>query len=413
LFLLGIGFESAIFHRGLERIREQQMTQQQAPRWWAVVAVMIGIFLLVTAEQLPIGLLSQVAASMDVTPGVAGLMVTVPGVVAAFSAPLLPVAVGRLDRRIMLTVLMLVMVAGSVLSSLASSFTLLLAARVLVGLSIGGFWAVAGSIAPRLVPEAQVPKAMTMIFGGVAAASVLGVPLGTLLGDLSNWRIAFGALGGFSLLTALALWFWLPPLPPREPVRLRILAQQFSNRGVRVAVLTTAFVVVGHFAAYTFISPILQEISGISQRHVSSLLLLYGAAGIVGNILAGMFAGRHPYRAVLAIPSLLLIVVAVFPLLGIQPSSGVMLLMVWGAVFGSVSVSIQTWILRTAPNTEAATALMAFTFNMSIGLGAMLGGRIVDGTSLPIAMWAASSLFLLGALLVLSTPAKVVGEKTR
>ncbi|MBF57041.1 MFS transporter [Halomonas sp. FeN2] len=389
------------------------MEQEQAPRWWAVVAVMIGIFLLVTAEQLPIGLLSQVASSMGVTPGMAGLMVTVPGVVAAFSAPLLPVAVGRLDRRIMLTVLMAVMVAGSVLSALAGSFILLLAARVLVGLSIGGFWAVAGSIAPRLVPEAQVPKAMTMIFGGVAAASVLGVPLGTLLGDLSNWRVAFGALGGLSLLTAVALWCWLPPLPPREPVRLRVLAQQFSNRGVRVAVLTTAFVVVGHFAAYTFISPILQEISGISQRHVSSLLLLYGAAGIMGNIAAGMFAGRHPYRAVLAIPSLLLIVVAVFPLLGVQPSSGVMLLMMWGAVFGSVSVSIQTWIIRTAPNTEAATALMAFTFNMSIGLGAMLGGRIVDGTSLPIAMWAASGLFLLGALLVLSTPAKVVGQKTR
>ncbi|MGE6607712.1 MFS transporter [Halomonas sp. NPDC076908] len=389
------------------------MEQQQAPRWWAVVAVMIGIFLLVTAEQLPIGLLSQVASSMGVSPGMAGLMVTVPGVVAAFSAPLLPVAVGRLDRRIMLTVLMIVMVAGSVLSAFASSFTLLLAARVLVGLSIGGFWAVAGSIAPRLVPEAQVPKAMTMIFGGVAAASVLGVPLGTLLGDLSNWRVAFGALGGLSLLTAIALWCWLPPLPPREPVRLRVLAQQFSNCGVRVAVLTTGFVVVGHFAAYTFISPILQEISGISQRHVSSLLLLYGAAGIMGNIAAGMFAGRHPYRAVLVIPSLLLIVVAVFPLLGVQPSSGVLLLMVWGAVFGSVSVSIQTWILRTAPNTEAATALMAFTFNMSIGLGAMMGGRIVDGASLPIAMWTASGLFLLGALLVLSTPAKVVGQKAR
>ena len=389
------------------------MEQEQAPRWWAVVAVMIGIFLLVTAEQLPIGLLSQVASSMGVTPGMAGLMVTVPGVVAAFSAPLLPVAVGRLDRRIMLTLLMVVMVVGSVLSALASSFVLLLAARVLVGLSIGGFWAVAGSIAPRLVPEAQVPKAMTMIFGGVAAASVLGVPLGTLLGDLSNWRVAFGALGGFSLLTAIALWRWLPPLPPREPVRLRVLAQQFSNCGVRVAVLTTAFVVVGHFAAYTFISPILQEISGISQRHVGSLLLLYGAAGIMGNIAAGMFAGRHPYRAVLAIPSLLLIVVAAFPVLGIQPSSGVFLLMAWGAVFGSVSVSIQTWILRTAPNTEAATALMAFTFNMSIGLGAMVGGRIVDGTSLPIAMWAASGLFLLGALLVLSTPARVVGEKSR
>jgi len=389
------------------------MEQVATPRWWAVVAVMMGIFLLVTAEQLPIGLLSQVASSMGVTPGMAGLMVTVPGVVAAFSAPLLPVAVGRLDRRVMLTLLMVVMVIGSVLSALASNIAFLLASRVLVGLSIGGFWAVAGSIAPRLVPEAQVPKAMTLIFGGVAAASVLGVPLGTLLGDFSNWRVAFGALGGLSLLTALALWVWLPPLPPREPVRLAMLAEQFASKGVRVAVIVTGLVVVGHFAAYTFISPVLQDISGIAQRHVGSLLLLYGAAGILGNIAAGIYAGRHPYRAVLVIPCVLLLVVAVFPWLGVTPASGVALLMVWGAVFGSVSVSIQTWILRTAPNTEAATALMAFTFNLSIGFGAMVGGRIVDGTSLPVAMWAASGLFLLGTLLVLQTPSRIVGEKHR
>ena len=389
------------------------MDQVETPRWWAVVAVMMGIFLLVTAEQLPIGLLSQVASSMDVTPGMAGLMVTVPGVVAAFSAPLLPVAVGRLDRRVMLTLLMAVMVVGSVLTALASSFVLLLASRVLVGVSIGGFWAVAGSIAPRLVPAGQVSKAMTIIFGGVAAASVLGVPLGTLLGDFSSWRVAFATLGGLSLLTAAALWVWLPPLPPREPVRLAVLAEQFGSQGVRVAVLTTGFVVVGHFAAYTFISPVLQDISGIAQRHVGSLLLLYGAAGILGNIAAGLYAGRHPYRAVLAIPCVLLLVVAAFPWLGVTPTSGVALLMVWGAVFGSVSVSIQTWILRTAPNTEAATALMAFIFNLSIGLGAMVGGRIVDGTSLPVAMWAASGLFLLGTLLVLRTPSRIVGEKHR
>ncbi|MBZ5488802.1 MFS transporter [Halomonas aquamarina] len=389
------------------------METEQAPRWWAVVAVMIGIFLLVTAEQLPIGLLSQVASSMDVTPGVAGLMVTVPGVVAAFAAPLLPVAVGRMDRRVMLTLLMGIMVLGSVLSALASSFILLLAARVLVGISIGGYWAVAGSIAPRLVPADKVAKAMTIIFGGVAAASVLGVPLGTLLGNFSNWRVAFAALGGFSLITALALWCWLPPLPPREPVRLKVLAQQLGNRGVRVAVLVTGFVVVGHFAAYTFINPILQEISGVAERHIGSLLLLYGAAGILGNVAAGMFAARHPYRAVLAIPSLMLVVVAAFPFLGVQPTSGVLMLMLWGAVFGSVSVSIQTWILRTAPNTEAATALMAFVFNFSIGLGAMVGGRVVDATSLPITMWAAAGLFLLGALLVWRTPSRIVGMKYR
>ncbi|MCP1327371.1 MFS transporter, partial [Halomonas sp. 707D4] len=130
---------------------------EQQARWWAVVAVMGGIFLLVTAEQLPIGLLSQIAREMGVSEGAAGLMVTVPGVVAAFAAPLLPVAVGRMDRRVMLTALMVAMTVGSVLSALASSFVALLAARVLIGVSIGGFWAIAGSIAPRLVPEQSVP----------------------------------------------------------------------------------------------------------------------------------------------------------------------------------------------------------------------------------------------------------------
>jgi predicted MFS family arabinose efflux permease len=338
----------------------------------------------------------------------AGLMVTVPGVVAAFSAPLLPVAVGRLDRRVMLTLLMLLMVGASVLSAFAESFVLLLAARALVGVSIGGFWAIAGGIAPRLVASERVPRAMTLIFGGVAAASVLGVPLGTLLGELSHWRVAFGALGGLSLLTAAALWRWLPKLTPREPVRLAMLGQQLANRGVRVAVITTGLVVVGHFAAYTFISPVLQNISGISLSYIGSLLLLYGAAGIIGNVAAGMLAGRYPYVAVLVIPCVLLMVVGSFPLLGTMPVSGVLLLMLWGGVFGSVSVSIQTWILRTAPNTEAATALMAFVFNLSIGIGSLVGGRLVDSAGLAGAMWAASVLFLTGALLVFSTPSQLV-----
>ncbi|GEN25552.1 MFS transporter [Halomonas cupida] len=390
------------------RTQTRQITERRD--WLGVVAVMVGIFLLVTAEQLPIGLLSQVSTALNVSPGIAGLMITVPGVVAAFSAPLLPVAVGRLDRRWMLTSLMALMTVASLLGALADSFALLLATRVLVGVCIGGFWAIAGGLASRLVALPQVPRAMAIIFSGVAGASVLGVPAGTWLGEQTDWRIAFIAMAIGSGLVTLALWWLLPPLPASQPVRLSTLFGQFSNRGVRVGVYVTSLIVVGHFAAYTFISPILQQMAGVPLANVSTLLLLYGGAGLMGNFLAGTAAGRNPWRTVLVIPVVLAIATLSFPgLAGVSPL-GTLLLMLWGAVFGSISVSMQTWILRAAPNAEAATALMAFVFNMSIGFGAMAGGQVVDGFGLSTVLYSSGALFVLAALIVLRTPATVLAS---
>ncbi|MFG6176092.1 MFS transporter [Halomonas sp. THAF12] len=377
--------------------------------WLGVGAVMIGIFLLVTAEQLPIGLLSQVADSLAVTPGIAGLLITVPGVVAAFAAPLLPVAVGRLDRRWLLTGLMALMTLASLLGAVAEGFAMLLATRVLVGVCIGGFWAIAGGLAGRLVALPQVPRAMALIFSGVAGASVLGVPAGTWLGEHTDWRIAFGSLAGLSLVVTIALWWLLPSLPAQQPVRLSNLAGQFASRGVRVGVAVTALIVMGHFAAYTFVSPILQQIAGIPLASVSALLLCYGGAGLLGNFLAGSAAGRHPYATVLVIPLLLAVATLAFPWLGRESATAIGLLMLWGAVFGSISVSLQTWILKSALNTEAATALMAFVFNLSIGIGAMAGGRVVDAIGLSGVLLGAGALFALAAALVACTPSRVVG----
>ncbi|WP_136249094.1 MFS transporter [Halomonas borealis] len=383
-------------------------TVTQRRDWLGVGAVMIGIFLLVTAEQLPIGLLSQVAGSLSITPGTAGLLITVPGVVAAFAAPLLPVAVGRLDRRWLLTGLMLLMTLASLAGALAEGFTMLLATRVLVGVCIGGFWAIAGGLASRLVALEQVPRAMSLIFSGVAGASVLGVPAGTWLGEHSDWRVAFGALAGLSLLVTIALWRLLPRLPAQQPVRLTSLTSQFASRGVRVGVAATALIVMGHFAAYTFISPILQQVADIPLQSVSTLLLCFGAAGLMGNFLAGTAAGRRPYATVLVIPLLLAVATLSFPWLGGGPGGAVALLMLWGAMFGSISVSLQTWIIKSARNTEAATALMAFVFNLSIGIGAMGGGRVVDAVGLDGVLLGAGALFVLAAALVACTPSRVV-----
>ncbi|MGW6497397.1 MFS transporter [Nonomuraea angiospora] len=363
--------------------------------WIAVTAVAFGTFLLVTAEQLPIGLLTPVGSALSVSEGAAGLMVTVPSIVAAVAAPVVPVLVRTMDRRLLLVALMGLMTLANLASALAPDYPLLIAARVLVGVAIGGFWAIAGGLAVRLVPASRVPRATAIIFGGVGAANVFGVPIGTMIGGLANWRIAFGALGVLALAVLVALLAVLPPLTAARPVGLRRLAGQFRNQGVRVGLLATFLIVTGHFSAYTFISPVLRELSGIDEEFVGPLLFGFGVAGIAGNFVAGAAVAKRLRRTVLTIAAALGATVLLYPVAGLSAVGGVLLLVVWGLVYGGVSTSLQTWMIRAAPEAvEEASALWVAVFNLSIGLGALAGGAIVDALPLRGVLWLAGALVL-------------------
>jgi predicted MFS family arabinose efflux permease len=376
-------------------------TRVPARRWFAVGAVSLGIFALVTAEQLPVGLLNPVSSDLGVSTGTAGLMVTVPGLVAALSAPLLPLAIGRADRRLVLVALLAVMAAAHAVSALTSDYGVLLAARVLIGVSIGGFWSIAGGLALRLVPAASVSRATSIIFGGVAAANVLGVPLGTLAGDVGGWRVAFWALGGLGLLVLVLLAALLPRLPADRPLRPRELVGHLRATPVWTGVAATALLVTGHFVAFTFLGPALGEISGVSQRLVGPLLLCYGVAGIVGNFVGGACAGRNVHRTVLVISLALTATMALFPLLGRTPAGGVALLSLWGLAYGGVSVSVQTWMLRAAPDAaEAVTSLNTAMFNLAIALGALVGAGVVDAAHVPAVLWTGAAVVALTGLAV-------------
>ncbi|MDI2131117.1 MFS transporter [Yinghuangia seranimata] len=371
--------------------------------WFGVVAVAVGTFAMVTVEQLPMGLLTSIGDGLSVSEGTAGLMVTVPGLVASAAAPLLPVAIGRLDRRTVLIGLLTLMVAANVVSVLAPNFAVLLISRFLVGISIGGFWALAAGIAVRMVPAEHVPKATAITFGGATAANVLGVPAGTLIGEFASWRVAFAVVGGLGLLVVGALRLLLPPLPADEPVRLSALAAQFRNPTVRTGVLATFLLVSGHFAAFTFVSPILQDVSGIGEGLVGPLLLGFGAAGIAGNFLIGGLAGRDARKAIIVISLLLAAILALFPVLGTTAVGGVVLLIAWGLAFGGVPVSVQTWILQSAPGeTEPATALNTSVFNLAIALGALFGGLVVNASSVTVALGVGAAVAVLTSVAVRS-----------
>ncbi|MFF1413193.1 MFS transporter [Streptomyces sp. NPDC058289] len=366
--------------------------------WGAVGAVALGIFCLITSELLPVGLLTPVGADLGVSDGTAGLMVTVPGLIAGFCAPLVTVGAGRLDRRWVLVVLIALMAVANLVAALAQGFAVLLAARLLVGVSVGGFWAIAGGLAVRLVPAHHVGRATALVFGGVPTASVLGVPAGTLLGELGGWRFAFAAVGGLGLLTLAALLLLLPPLPPTRTITFAQLPALLRRNGaVRAGVAVTFLLVTGQFAAYTFVRPILQDVSGVNAAYVSTLLLGYGVAGVAGNFLAG---ARDPYRTLFTVGASLTVILA---LLATVPGAvaGTVLLLAWGLVYGGVSVSLQSWMIKAAPDdAEAASSLMVAMFNLAIAAGALAGGLAVDGISVPAAPWAGAALMALAAVTV-------------
>ena len=194
-------------------VLETTTTRPQRLGWLGVIAVTLGIFSIVTTEILPIGLLTPMADDFGVSEGRAGWLMTMPGLVAAVAAPVITVTTARLDRRVMLCALMVLLAAANFLAAAASEYWLELVARLMVGMTIGGFWSIGAGLAARLVPEQWVVRATAVIFSAVPLGSVLGVPAGTFIGDRFGWRVPFVVLGVLTVCVLAALLAVLPPLP--------------------------------------------------------------------------------------------------------------------------------------------------------------------------------------------------------
>lgn len=364
-------------------------------------AVAGATFTAVTSEMLPVGLLTPISRGLEVSEGAAGLTLTVTGVVAAVSAPLLIPALGRFDRRSVLCALTAVMAAGNLLAAWSPAFSVMLLARVLVGIGMGGVWAIAASLAGRLVPPRSIGSATSVIFSGIAVASVLGVPAGAYLGELAGWRAAFVGASGLSLVVLAALAMSLPPLPAEGDVRLGTMLRLAVAPQVRTGLIVVALLVIGHFAAYTYVRPVLEEVSGVGAGLIGTLLLVYGLFGVAGNFVAGAGAARSPLRTLLVLGATLSATMALVPVLGLTTLAAAALLVVWGMAYGGVSVAAQSWMLASAPQArEAASALFAGVFNAAIALGALTGGLAADAAGTTTVMWL-GGVFAAGAVLVL------------
>lgn len=364
--------------------------------WFAVAAVSFGTFALVTSELMPIGLLPKIAAGVSAAEGNVGLTITIPGLVAAFAAPALLVASRRLDRRWLLWLTSALLIASDLIVASAATLPTLLAGRVLLGISIGGFWAIGAAVAARLVPRESVGRATALVFSGISGGTVIGLPAGTLLGELFGWRIAFtgaAALGGIALAAQLCL---LPKLAATDAVGLSQLPAVARTPRARVALIAVGLAISGQFMAYTYLAPFLEGRALIPPSMVSAVLMAYGVAGLAGNTIAGELVQRDVRKVLAGAGLLVAATILSLPLVGSHPLLAIALVVIWGAGFGAMPVSLQVAMFMAAPTLqEGAGALFVSTFQLALASGAFLGGLAVNSGSIALAM-------LLGGTVVLA-----------
>ncbi|WP_194280455.1 MFS transporter [Streptomyces fagopyri] len=379
-----------------ETLRVPTRATPSAPsNWPAVASVALMSFVLVLSEFLPIGLLPVIGSSLHVSVGTVGLVVVVPGLMAAVTAPLLTIASGRLDRRKVLIALALSITASNVLAALSPDMPVMAAARILLGIGVGGFWAMGAGVAARLVPAEAVHRATSLITAGISAGTVVSLPLGALVGHLAGWRTAFIVAAGAALLALAALALRLPSLPPTGAIRMATLTSSLRNRAARIALLATGLIFFGHFAAYTYITPYLEEKAHFGSSAVTLVLLGYGVAGLAGNFAAGAIIGRNLRAVYITAAVLVAAAVGLLTTLTDMAPAVVVLVMIWGAAFGAVPLALQTWILRATPEApESGMALLVSACQIALATGSLIGGLVVDG-------YGTSAGFALGGTLAL------------
>jgi len=377
----------------------------------ALAALAASAFVYVTSETLPVGLLPEIAGGLSVSEAEVGLLLSSYAAVVALTTIPLTALTMCVPRHRLMAALVAVFTVSQLAASMAPSFLLLAVARLLCALAHGVFWSAIAPVAARLATPGQAGRATSLVFLGNSLALVLGVPLGTALGQWAGWRAASAVLALAGAVSTGALLLVLPALPAQAAAlaastgsRMRAAITVIRAPAVAKVCAVTGLVVLGHFTAFTYLAPLGRR-AGLAGPTLTLLLLGYGAVGLLGNVLVGPAVDRRP-RAVLS--GCLGLIIAALTVLALSRAGGatVLAVLAWGAGFTALPVCLQAAILRVAPRAQdAASAVHVVAFQLGIGAGALLGDRLVVAGRL-------GELPVMGAVLVTAAALIVLGGRS-
>lgn len=372
-----------------------QPTYANRVRRWRVVVMAISAFIFNTTEFVPIALLTDIGASFAMPVESVGHMITVYAwLVAVLSLPGM-LLTAQFERKRLLMWLFALFIAGHVISVLASSFAMLLVGRATIALAHAVFWSITASLVVRVAPRGWQTKALGLLSMGSALATVLGLPLGRLIGQWLGWRATFGTIGVAALI-AMGLVAWLlPQVPSRNVGSVASLPQIARNVPLLVVYALTALAVTAHFTAYSYVEPFVLQINHLSENFATVVLLLFGVAGLLASAIFGRVYDKRPTGFVLVSLLGLLVSLLVVAWIGASQVGWMVLALVWGGCMTAIGLALQLQVLKLAPDaTDVAMSIFSGIYNIGIGGGALVG-------SLVIAAWGLGMVGNVGALILL------------
>jgi predicted MFS family arabinose efflux permease len=356
--------------------------EQPKASWGAVLSMALCVAMLIASEFMPVSLLTPMAEGLRATEGQTGQAISVSGLFAVAASLMITTAAGKLNRKWVMVAMTAFMLLSLVLVAAAPNFAVLMIGRGLLGVCIGGFWALATAVIMRLVPEDAVPRALALMYGGQAIAAAFAAPVGSYLGGLFGWRAVFWALTPIVALNLVWHLVALPSLPAgqRQDFRamLALVKRPYFLRGLAACMLSWG----SAFSMFTYLRPFLERVTGVNVATLSVLLLILGCAGFVGTWAAGRFL-KGNVAPFLKLPALVMGGSTVgLMLLGSSLIATGLLLAIWGAMNTMFSVIWMTWMSQNADDApEAGGSLMVAAIQASILLGALLGGLLLDAAS--------------------------------
>lgn len=368
--------------------------------WGAVMAMSLAAFALVASEFMPVSLLTPLAAELRISEGQAGQSIAISGAFALVTSLLLGSVVGRLDRKILLLGLTFLMVVSGTVAAFAPNYFLFMVGRALIGVAIGGFWSMSAATVMRLVPARDVPRALALLNGGNALATVIAAPAGSYLGAIVGWRGAFFCLVPVAAIALAWLLLRLPSLRAVDAAAAGGIPRLLRRPAVVLGMVAVSLLFMGQFALFTYLRPFLEGVTGVHAASLSLMLLVLGVAGFVGTTLIGAVLKDRLYRVLVAMPLIMAAVAGALVAFGHSAAAVTVLLAIWGLVGTSAPVGWWTWLAQTLPrDAEAGGGLMVAVVQLAIMLGATLGGLLFDASGYRATFYLSAGLLVAAAVL--------------